>query len=137
MNIRKPLILSSALLGAIFALLSLSMFGGCGPWMRIETNRKIALDQDRNDLLFSISGFLACPVTVEGLFPQWADSVRLHFLEVDPVLEKKQGVFEVPKDFTVQYNAAQAGQLILDKAKGTARLSLHFVERYEFKVRLK
>jgi len=101
--------------------------------MRIETNRKIILVQDRNDLLFSISGFMACPATVEGPFPEWGDSVRLHFLEVNPVLEQKQGVFEVPKDFTVQYNAAQAGQLILDKAKGTARLSLQFVERYQFK----
>src|SRR5262245_36536603 len=117
MNIRRSLVLSSGLLGAVFVLLSVSMFG-CGPWMRIETNRKITLDQDRNDLLFGISGFMACPVTVEGPFPEWGDSVRLHFLKVDSVLEQEQGVFEVPKDFTVQYDAAQAGQLILDKTRG-------------------
>jgi hypothetical protein len=120
--------LSSGLLGVTIVLLSLSMFG-CGPWMRIETNRKITLDQDRNDMLFMISGFMACPVTVEGPFPEWADSVRLHFSEVDPVLEQKQGVFEVRKDFTVQYDAAQAGQLTIEK--GIARLSLQFVERHQ------
>jgi len=99
--------------------------------MRIETNRKITLDQYRNDLLFGISGFMACPVTVEGPFPEWGDSVRLHFLKVDSVLEQEQGVFEVPKDFTVQYDAAQAGQLILDKTRGIVRLSLQFIERYQ------
>jgi hypothetical protein len=115
-------------LGTLVALLAASLALCLCPCTRIETGRLVKLDPSSQTVQFIVRGFRVCPVTAEGPFPHWVESVQLHLsASAYASATASGGRFDFPRDFKPEFlEQVTSGYLEFDPKRNVALVSLEY-----------
>lgn len=124
--------MSRAIVASISALamLFLPTYAICKSGMVLNKQRTIKVGGDGSSILFQISGNYMCPVSPEGPFPEWYQSVWLRFVDVKSLLSYGKSEFRYPKDFYGSF--LREGIIKTDANRKTVTLHLQFAEQYSY-----
>jgi len=97
----------------------------------IETERFALWEPDSTSVYFVVRGFYACPVTAEGAFPSWQNSVRAKFTS-NKAFQSHSGSFVLGTDFTSQYGELESGRISFDSKAQSVALEGKYVPGYSW-----
>ena len=121
---------SRAIVASILALATLFLptYAVCKSGLVLNKQRTIKVRGDGSYILFQISGNYVCPVSPEGPFPEWHQSVWLRFVDLNALFSYNKSEFKYPKDFS--WNFLREGVVKTDINRKTVTLNLQFAEHY-------
>jgi hypothetical protein len=100
---------------------------------QVETNRFAEYDHTNNTMLFVVSGFRACPITVEGPFPRWTQAVKVLFRADNVLNGAATNTYTFDTDFSTQYDLTSAGVVRIEPTSMTASIDLRYTDQYVWK----
>ena len=98
--------------------------------VNIETKRYAAINRSENSMYFEVSGFNSSPITAEGPFPHWSNSLKVA-IEKDreiPITGIRE--FSAGKDFSAQYDEVESGTIVVDQDKKQVDVKVKYVGSY-------
>ena len=116
---------------AIITFIALSAIICSYPCAMIETERFVHFEPNSKSVYFVVRGFYACPVTAEGSFPSWSNSVRAKFTS-DKVFQSHSGSFVLGADFTSQYGELESGRISFDSKAKSVTLEGKYIPSYSW-----
>jgi hypothetical protein len=122
----RKLVFSALILVGILAA---SVITCMCPCTQVETKRFAKYDTVNNSMLFVVSGFRACPITVEGPFPRWTQAVKVLFRADNVLNGAATKTYTFDTDFSTQYNLATAGVVRIEPTSKTAFIDLRYTDR--------
>jgi hypothetical protein len=125
---------------ALAALLVTVFFGlmwgcGSGPLKRVVENRTVKIGPRSNSIEFRVSGYMRCPITAEGPFPNWHSSYLAQF-SAESLLNLKSSspepqIFHYPRDFNFLTFRIKSATIIVNKALNQIDLEIEADESLE------
>jgi hypothetical protein len=118
---------------SLFAFLSIpASFFFCGSsFLQFETKRFAKFESD-GSILFVVKGFHACPLTPEGPFPEWSNTMRAYFNSPSSLRNANSGEFNLGSDFSSQYGALKSGHISIDRSTNSIVLSGEYSDSYNW-----
>jgi hypothetical protein len=128
---QKPQKVAIGVVATLGVLAVISTFFCGTSFLQIETERFASIEPG-GSILFVVRGFCACPLTAEGPFPTWSDSMRAKFNSIDSIQTSRPVEYTLGSDFASEYGALESGHISIDPLTKTVVLSGKYTSGYKW-----
>lgn len=121
----------------LFALVVSPLPLGIGLWLAlvnspVEDRREAWLNENGDEILCVVAGYLPVPISVEGPYPHWSNSLHIKLKRALSLPLHEDAQLEYGKDFTVGYDGVQSGKILLDAKKMVLIVDVEFPPSYSW-----
>lgn len=98
----------------------------------IPTKRQAFISYSERNIYCRISGFVAFPVTPEGAFPEWVNSIYIELNEGVSLPASGQIEYIAFRDFKTRYKEITSGTAIVDLQNKIVKINFSYNDTYKW-----
>ncbi len=98
----------------------------------VPTNRNAIISLPEKTIHCRISGFVLFPITAEGAFPHWVNTVDILLNDGTELSKSGRTEYTAFKNFKTRYDEITSGNLILDYKNKTVRVNFKYNDTYKW-----
>ena len=97
---------------------------------RIATHRYASINPTMNSVGLAVSGYYLCPLSAEGPFPPWSNTVRMQLNPGITLPKSGRKEYVAGTDFSSRYDKVESGTMIVDISNLTVTVRFKYIPEY-------